>query len=224
MKKSRRINQILLSISLFFIVATVHAQYDPQVKYGKAIDQFEKDDLACPPDTNGILMLGSSSFTKWRDVQDYFPDKNITNRGFGGSQMSDILYFKERLVLPYEPSQVWVFVGGNDMAAGEQPKQVFAEAQQLVNWLKEQYLDIDILFISMKPTPKRWALKKQLLSYNKKLKRYARKTEAVTFVDIWDAMLNADGEPNEELYISDMLHMNAQGYAIWKEALLPYLK
>jgi lysophospholipase L1-like esterase len=36
-------------------------------------------------------------------------------------------------------------------------------------------------------------------------------------------MLNNDGTPNKDIFGKDMLHMNADGYAIWKKMIQPYL-
>jgi lysophospholipase L1-like esterase len=36
-------------------------------------------------------------------------------------------------------------------------------------------------------------------------------------------MLSKDGKSRPELFVKDMLHMNKQGYAIWENAVRPYL-
>jgi lysophospholipase L1-like esterase len=40
---------------------------------------------------------------------------------------------------------------------------------------------------------------------------------------VWDAMLNSDGKPMEDIFLQDKLHMNAKGYAIWQKLIEPYL-
>ena len=35
---------------------------------------------------------------------------------------------------------------------------------------------------------------------------------------------DADGLPQPEIFVEDKLHMNAAGYAIWKEVVGPFLK
>ncbi|MCU4164636.1 GDSL-type esterase/lipase family protein [Carboxylicivirga caseinilyticus] len=211
-------------IFLFSCTTILNAQYDPHVKYGKAIDAFEKMDSVNHPNEGGILFIGSSSFTKWQDVNDYFPDKYIINRGFGGSQMSDLLYFKERLILPYKPKQIVVFVGGNDITAGEKARSVFKEDKELVKWTLKQFPDVDFLFLSLKPTPKRWALKDEMIRLSKKRERYALKNRQVDYVDVWTPLLNDEGMPKEGIYIADQLHLNAKGYKIWQQVMAPYLK
>ena len=36
-------------------------------------------------------------------------------------------------------------------------------------------------------------------------------------------MLGEDGEPLPDIFVDDGLHLNAAGYAIWAEAVRPYL-
>jgi lysophospholipase L1-like esterase len=41
-------------------------------------------------------------------------------------------------------------------------------------------------------------------------------------VDVFPLMLK-NGNSMPELFVTDMLHMNAKGYAIWEKAVKPYL-
>ena len=45
----------------------------------------------------------------------------------------------------------------------------------------------------------------------------------VDFIDVFTPMLDAQGQPREELFLPDRLHMNAAGYEVWKQAVHPYL-
>ncbi|WP_321290540.1 GDSL-type esterase/lipase family protein [uncultured Sunxiuqinia sp.] len=222
MKKNIKKFSLLFVAVLIFATNIAFAQYDPEVKWGPSIANYEHKDSIAMPEPGGILLLGSSSFTIWQDVQDYFPDKNIVNRGFGGAQMSDILHFKERLILPYKPSQIVVFVGGNDLAAGDDPKTIFREGKELVKWTRKQFPDVQFSFLSMKPSPKRWELKNDMLELNNMLIKRARK-KYIDYIDIWNPML-VNGEPVKENYLDDLLHLNSMGYKIWQNAMNPYLK
>ena len=55
------------------------------------IQTFKKQDSTSFPPKHAILFIGSSSFTNWTDVQDYFPKHRFFNRGFGGSTLTDAL-------------------------------------------------------------------------------------------------------------------------------------
>ena len=208
----------VLSITLF-----AQSTNNPEIVWGKSIAQFAKQDSVAAPGRGGILFLGSSSFTIWKDVSACFPGKNIINRGFGGSQMSDVLYFKERLILPYQPKQLVIYEGENDIASGEKPDSILSELSRLVAWTKKQVPGIKICVVSMKPSPRRWEFRETMLEMNGRLKQFASESKNIDFVNIWDALLGADGKPVKENYLDDTLHLNANGYKIWQKALSPYL-
>jgi lysophospholipase L1-like esterase len=208
---------------LLFLSNSVVGQYNPETKWGESIAKYERQDSISMPEPGGILLLGSSSFTIWKDVGDNFPGKNIVNRGFGGSQMSDVLYFKERLILPYQPVQLILYEGENDIANGKMPDTIFSELVQLVNWTKTHFPEIKISILSMKPSPRRWEFRETMLEMNKKLNKYAEETENIDFINIWDPLLGSNGKPVKDNYLEDLLHLNANGYKIWQKAISPFL-
>ena len=69
-----------------------------------------------------IVFTGSSSIRMWKDLQERFPDQQVLNTGFGGSQASDLLYFLDDLVLKYKPKTVFIYEGDNDISAKKDPK------------------------------------------------------------------------------------------------------
>jgi lysophospholipase L1-like esterase len=46
----------------------------------------------------------------------------------------------------------------------------------------------------------------------------------LTFIDVFHLMLGPNGLPRPDIFREDGLHMNAKGYAIWKEAIEPSLR
>ena len=46
----------------------------------------------------------------------------------------------------------------------------------------------------------------------------------VAFIDVATPMLDADGRPRAELFLEDGLHMNREGYALWRGIVAPYLR
>ena len=80
--------KIILAL-LLFCCSTITAQLPPP--FYEDIQAFKKQDKDSMPPKKAILFVGSSSFTKWTDVQDYFPKHTIINRGFGGSTLEDVI-------------------------------------------------------------------------------------------------------------------------------------
>jgi len=51
-----------------------------------------------------------------------------------------------------------------------------------------------------------------------------RSDDKLAYVDVFTPMLDAAGAPKQELFLEDGLHMNAKGYAIWRDLIAPILR
>src|ERR1700744_1074224 len=124
------------------------------------IQHFKTQDSLNPPAQHSILFEGSSSFTKWRDVQDYFPDYPIINRGFGGSTLPDVIHYESDIIFPYDPKQIVIYCGENDIAASDTVtgEMVYERFKTLFTDIRNQFPKCPIIYISMKPSPLRWKM------------------------------------------------------------------
>lgn len=197
----------------------------PARPFEKEVAAFARQDSLQPPPSNPILLIGSSSFTKWTNVQQYFPGYAILNRGFGGSSLTDLIYFAPQILFAYSPRQIIVYCGENDLAASPpaSPREVLSRFKQLYRLIRKQWPSVPIVYISIKPSPARWQLESSFVEANERLKGYIQKQNNIRFLDVHTAMLTTGGETRPELYIGDHLHMNEKGYEIWKNLLFPLL-
>lgn len=194
--------------------------------YAKEIADFKKQDSLSFPESGQILFVGSSSFTLWKDVQQYFPQHSIINRGFGGSTLLDVTRYEADIIFPYKPKQIVIYCGENDIANDSTVTGavVFERFKKLYDDIRLNLGKVPIVYVSMKPSPSRWHLREKQSDGNERIRKFLRKKKRhAVFVDVWPGMLGADGKPREELYIADKLHMNAGGYAIWQKLLEPLL-
>ena len=171
-----------------------------------------------------MLFTGSSTIRMWKSLAADFPDKNVLNRGFGGSQMDDLIYFADKLVVAYNPKKVFIYEGDNDLAANKSSEQILEQASKLLSIIREKLpAKTKVYFISAKPSLSRWSLKDKYLDFNSKLKAWTATQKNVEFIDMWAPMLGADGTVMKDIFIEDGLHMNAKGYAIWAKHFKRYL-
>ncbi|HKG94555.1 MAG TPA: GDSL-type esterase/lipase family protein, partial [Gemmatimonadaceae bacterium] len=188
------------------------------------IRQFEAADRAAPPAPGGVVVVGSSSVRLWPDLAGDFPGVPVLNRGFGGSTLPDVLQFAPRIVLPYRPRLVVLYAGDNDLAAGRTPAQVLSDYRAFVALVRRELPAARVAFVSIKPSPSRWAIVDQVRAANRLVRDEVARDTLQSYVDVFTPMLGAGGRPRPELFVADSLHMTPAGYALWRERLAPVLR
>jgi lysophospholipase L1-like esterase len=212
-------------LAVFTLAAGLCRSQDSLAPFYNEIRQFQSADSISRPPRHAILFIGSSSFTKWVDVRDYFPGYTIVNRGFGGSSLPDVIRYANEIVFPYHPKQVVIYCGENDIAGSDtiSPLTVFNRFRQLFHLIRSRLPGVPIAFVSMKPSPSRKKYWPKMVQANAMVKRFLAGKPATAYIDVYHRMFNKDGSVMSDIFVEDALHMNAKGYAIWKKAIQPYL-
>ncbi|MCX6225072.1 MAG: SGNH/GDSL hydrolase family protein [Bacteroidia bacterium] len=193
-------------------------------RFQSEINQFKADSTDYAAIGNLVLFTGSSSVRMWTDLATDFPDLHVLNRGFGGSHMSDLLFYADTVILQYRPAKIFIYEGDNDIAFGKKPDEILKEAGKLVKLIRQKLPRSTIFYISAKPSLLRWNLKDAFLDFNKLLKEFTRRYPKIYYVDVWSKMIGPDGNPKTDLFLEDRLHMNRKGYDLWKEAVMGFLR
>ncbi|MCF7849457.1 MAG: hypothetical protein K9M45_11460 [Kiritimatiellales bacterium] len=198
--------------------------YPDPARFEKAIQQFEESDRQNPPPQGAILCIGSSSMRGWHETlkEDLAP-LTVIPRGFGGSTMNDLLHFSDRVVLPYKPRAIVVYEGDNDVAKGVSPEKILETARLFIAKVHGELPKCRIYFLAIKPSIKRWEMWPTMKKANALIEAMCRQDERLTFVDITAPMLNGAGVPKPGIFKQDKLHMNRDGYILWRDVLKPIL-
>ncbi len=159
----------------------------------------------------------------WKTLPTDFPEVATINRGFGGSQIVDSIYFASRIVHPYAPKKIFLYAGDNDIAKGKSAKIVLRDFKRFVKVVHDKQPETEIHFIAIKPSISRWQLADEMAHANKLVKAYSERHPKLNYVDIWTPMLNDSGKPGAHLFLDDGLHLNRSGYEIWVKAVAPFL-
>jgi len=208
---------VLFGVLSFWLTIPVYSQW----AFEEEIMNFEKMDLSSPPGNEIVLFTGSSSIRMWKSLSEDFSKQNVINRGFGGSQFTDLLYYYDRVIYPYSPRKILIYEGDNDIANGKNADQVLSDFQLLADKMRLDFPDCKIAFISIKPSPSRWHLKDEMIKANQLIEQYCESND-ITFIDIFSPMIY-NGRPIPDLYISDSLHMTEKGYEIWVEETISFV-
>ncbi|PWL27446.1 GDSL-type esterase/lipase family protein [uncultured Roseivirga sp.] len=215
MKKTNYLLIILLLITSIDLFGQ-----DP-LRFAEEVKKFENASVQYPTQ-NRIVFTGSSSIRLWVDFKSYFPEHNVINTGFGGSETSDLIHYKDLLISQFNPKQVFIYEGDNDVNSGKSGLQILADMNKLVNDLLEEGVE-NIVIIAPKPSIARWELKEKYEKVNASFKAMADLSPNIQFADVWTPMLNEDGKVKSDIFVEDNLHMNKKGYDIWIKVIGPLL-
>lgn len=214
-----------ISISLVCCCLLSYAAMAQKLPFFDEVQAFKKQDSIHPPVQHGIVFIGSSSFARWNNLEESFPDRTIINRAFGGSSLPDLIRYVDDITLPYQPRQIVIYCGENDFAGNDSitAKIVTTHFKKLFKLIRERLPKLPIAFVSIKPSPSREKYWSKMIAANASIKSFLKKKKYTQFIDVYSKMFHPDGTVMKDIFVEDNLHMNAKGYAIWQKVIEPYL-
>lgn len=210
-------------VRLLFFLAFMTIQSQDPGRFVNEVDIIQKKyDTLWDASKETIVFTGSSSIRTWHDLDELFADHQIINTGFGASQATDLLAYANELILTFNPYQVFIYEGDNDIAANKRPKEIVKTTLAIIKRIREKSRDTQIILIAAKPSIVRWSLKRKYKNLNRKFKRLCKKDNLLQFADVWKPMLQGR-KLNQDIFEDDGLHMNAKGYEIWYTVIKPFI-
>ena len=188
-----------------------------------SIELFQLWDKKNSVPKNSIVFVGSSSIRKWKTAV-YFPDLPIINRGFGGSHISDVNHYIDETVLKYAPKLIAFYAGDNDINYGKTAEIVLRDYIDFVKNIHSRLPETKIIYISIKPSLRRWSLWPEMKKTNKLIYNYSAKNILLHYVDLASPMIGSNGLPKDVLFVRDSLHLSIEGYDLWSKILGPIIR
>jgi lysophospholipase L1-like esterase len=214
---------ILTLVSSSVAAQTPAAPPNPD-RFEPEIRKFEEADRSAPAQKDVVVFVGSSSIRRWETMAKDFPRVPVLNRGFGGSEASDVVRYAERAIIPPRPARIVFYAGDNDLARGKSPAQIAADVKQLWQLVSAKLPETRMAIISVKPSLARWALVDKTRETNALLRSFASSDPRLAYIDVFTPMIGPDGKPIPEHFVEDGLHMTDAGYRVWTTALTPFLR
>lgn len=180
------------------------------------MDEFAKADANIAPDLNPVLFIGSSSLRLWPDLHADFPTIPVLNRGFGGSQLSDVLHHFDQILSHHKPRAILLYEGDNDLAAGKTTDAFIKDLVAFHEMVRERWPEVPVGFLAIKPSPSRAKLLSLQKRTNQAVEERCATWDGWTFLDVATPLLLPDGVPDPLYFTKDRLHMNANGYRVWR--------
>ena len=93
----------------------------------------------------------------------------------------------------------------------------------LFNTIRKKNEMASIVYVSIKPSPSRQKIQAKVKEANEMIESFLKTKSNTSFVNVYDLMINAQGQPRKKLFLKDRLHMKPDGYAIWRKEIEPHL-
>lgn len=219
-----------VSIALVSILAAAHAVAEPLqkiphdfAKWEKAVSAFEKADAEQAPPKGAVLFVGSSTIVRWKSLAQDFPETLVLNRGFGGNQIADSTHYAERMIFPHDPSMIVLRAGGNDIHVGRSAVEVFGDFKDFVAKIRTRLPEVPIAFVALSPAISRITEREEGDKLNALVAGYIKESKNLIYIDASKVSLGTDGQPAQELFVKDRLHLSEAGYKRLVEVVRPYM-
>lgn len=196
---------------------------DPK-RFENDIQAYLKSDKETPPPSESILFIGSSIFRQWAHLKEQMTPLPVFNRAFGGSQTNDILYYMDKIVLPYRPKIIVYYCGSNDINDSHQPQGIFDRFKRFSDRVKEALPDTQVYYVSINRAPQKKDHWDWVDAANTLAKSYCETTPKRGYIDVNPALFDAEGKPRMELYQDDRLHFKPEAYVEFTKIIRPVIE
>jgi lysophospholipase L1-like esterase len=205
-----------------FLLARLMFGYAGTMQWYEAdVQALERDSVTRANGNRPPVFYGSSSVRLWDTLAEDV-DHSVVNLGFGGSTLEACDYFFTRLVPPVHPRSLLLYAGDNDLGDGCSAERVFGWFRTLADKVAGSLGDIPFGFVSIKPSPARYAIIDRIRRLNELIRADIEARPHGYYVDVHSHMLDRSGRPNTGLFLDDGLHLNREGYRLWGHLLKPY--
>ncbi len=177
-----------------------------------------------PAPEGSIMMLGAS-LNDWAEWHEILGDARVINRGIRGSTSGQVL---ERLqnVIVGSPAKIALMVGLNDLDQGGVIDTVIDNHRVLLGWLGENRPGTELILQSILPVNPSFytgpATNESIASLNRQLESLCRDFSTCQYLDVGALLVDERGRLDAR-YTYDGVHLNGDGYQVWKNALAPLL-
>ncbi len=169
-----------------------------------------------------IVFVGDSQTDRceWSELLDRC---GIINRGIDGDTTDGVLNRLDEITR-MKPEKIFIMIGGADFIIGRQIPQIVENYKKIIARIRAGTPQTRIFIQSVLPTVQQVVpMPLHLIrGLNEKLRLLADNNH-VLYIDIYSVMLDSSGGMNPS-YSIDGVHCNGQGYMVWREALLPYIR
>lgn len=167
------------------------------------------------------LVFIGDSLTELYDWQKRFPEYRITNLGISGEPVESLLDRRDRIRASiYEPDFIFLMTGINNMAIEQYD--ITSPYREIVRNLSTWYKKSIVVVQSILPVTLEWISNNAIRDTNLHLEQIAREFSA-EYLDIYNLFIDSKGNPKNEYFQDDGVHLTCKGYDVWANEVERFL-
>jgi lysophospholipase L1-like esterase len=217
-------NTLSYCILYLFIVLNGNAQvrYDSNYissYYLQKVTQFK----LMPKSTGSIVFLGDS-ITDIGEWSELFGNKTIKNRGISTDNTFGVLARLDETIAS-KPTKVFLMIGINDLAKKTPDVIILKNIKRITDQISQYSPNTKLIIQSILPTNNNFTefagyqnKDEHIIWLNNQLSLLCTRQQLI-FVDLYSVFKDENGKLNKR-YTYDGLHLNGEGYQLWKATLL----
>ena len=219
------------------VAGSVYAQQlstTPAPRDAGWIARVERDAAKAKQGGWELVFIGDSITDFWQnrgkaEWDKYFGQYKALNLGISADRTEHVLWRLDKGELDgYQPKLFVVMIGTNNNGHRKPEQESTADTvagiKAILDKLGQKAPQSKVLLLAIFPrgaTPKD-ACRMRNEAVNAEIQKFAD-NKRVFWMNINDKLLQSDGTLSKDI-MPDLLHPNAKGYAIWAEAITPFLK
>jgi lysophospholipase L1-like esterase len=190
-----------------------------QMHYSQRVGEFRNQNQIY----QNVILVGDS-ITEGFDVEKFLPGRRVINRGIGADVIGNalpagdkrgVLKRLDESFFNVPATDAFLLIGINDLGDSHTPEVMEAGYREILDRVKKGAPRLRVYIQSLLPTRGGFAKHNvNVLDFNKRLQKLAKEFD-YDYIDLHSLMKDDNGELRQEL-TADGLHINAEGYKIWK--------
>ena len=165
-----------------------------------------------------VAFIGDS-LTDGYDIEKYYPEYLVSNRGIGGETTHGLLARLDLSVYQLKPKVVVMLIGANNMDT------MLQNYESILQSLKENLPESKIVLCSLTAMGgEHWGRKNQLAAYNNVSIKLLAQKYGYTYVDLYSALYDVSIGEVYEGYTVDGGHFTHEGYTVVTAQITPVLE
>jgi len=210
---------------IFLLVNLLPAQQSEKYTplYYHRASLFEK----LPVKKSDIIFLGNS-LTHYGEWAEIFNNRHVKNRGISGD-IAEGVYDRLDPIVKGKPKKIFLMIGVNNISRNYSVDSILRCVSKIADKIARETPRTKLYIQSGLPVndsftnyPKHSNKGPQIIEFNKGLKKMCE-DKGIVFINIYPLFKCKDSENLDPKLTNDGLHVNGDGYMIWKNAINPYL-